>query len=283
MPGEEAEGNVALFFGYLGLLTTVVLAPVVLLMVASGAVSLAAIPKEVYLIILLEGLLDYVLSDYLWARAVLLIGPTVATLGLSIQIPIAAGAELLSGADKIQWLSSASSITLAVLGTAFILAGFVGINLSAVVLPPSEALNETEGVTATVEDYGEGSHGRVSSAGESMILESELRDFGGKFANDCEGGGRKVSKWELDREGDEEPINGPRQQQQGGTSGRGRQREETHKVRGPSKGSKSRGSLRAVRGGVLQRGTSSCSLNGGSSKKGEDGGRGDEDLERGSG
>ncbi|KAF5831487.1 hypothetical protein DUNSADRAFT_13045 [Dunaliella salina] len=250
MPGEEAEGNVALFFGYLGLLTTVVLAPVVLLMVASGAVSLAAIPKEVYLIILLEGLLDYVLSDYLWARAVLLIGPTVATLGLSIQIPIAAGAELLSGADKIQWLSSAS---------------------------------RTEGVTATVEDYGEGSHGRVSSAGESMILESELRDFGGKFANDCEGGGRKVSKWELDREGDEEPINGPRQQQQGGTSGRGRQREETHKVRGPSKGSKSRGSLRAVRGGVLQRGTSSCSLNGGSSKKGEDGGRGDEDLERGSG
>jgi len=281
MPGEEAEGNVALFFGYLGLLTTVVLAPVVLVMVASGAVSLAAIPKEVYLIILLEGLLDYVLSDYLWARAVLLIGPTVATLGLSIQIPIAAVAELLSGANKIQWLSSTSSIALAVLGTAFILAGFVGINLSALVLPPSEALAEAEGISAAVGDHGAGGHGRVSSAGESVGLESELGHFRGKVADDSEWDGREMSKWESDKEGEEGPLHGLRQQQQGSVSGRGRQREESHKVRG--KGWKSRSSLGAVRGGVLHRGNSNGSLNGSSSKKGEDIRRGDEDLERGSG
>jgi hypothetical protein len=40
---------------YVGLLTTVLLAPVVLVLVASGAISLVAIPKEVYLIVLLEG------------------------------------------------------------------------------------------------------------------------------------------------------------------------------------------------------------------------------------
>lgn len=40
---------------YVGLLTTVALAPVVLVMVASSTVSLSAIPRQVYLIILLEG------------------------------------------------------------------------------------------------------------------------------------------------------------------------------------------------------------------------------------
>jgi len=41
-----------------------------------------------------SGLLDYVLSDYFWARAVLLIGPTAATLGLSVQ---ASGGSLWRG------------------------------------------------------------------------------------------------------------------------------------------------------------------------------------------
>ena len=50
------------------------------------------------------GLLDYVLSDYLWARAVMLIGPTVATLGLSVQIPMAAAADLFLG--KARWIAS---------------------------------------------------------------------------------------------------------------------------------------------------------------------------------
>jgi drug/metabolite transporter (DMT)-like permease len=32
---------------------------------------------QMYLAILLMGLIDYLLSDYLWARAVLLLGPTI--------------------------------------------------------------------------------------------------------------------------------------------------------------------------------------------------------------
>ncbi len=100
MPGEEAEDQVALFFGYLGLFNTVLLAPVVVLLLSMGVFSLSTIPREVYLVIILEGLLDYVLSDYLWARAVMILGPTVATLGLSVQIPMAAAADLAFGNAK---------------------------------------------------------------------------------------------------------------------------------------------------------------------------------------
>ncbi|XP_057834898.1 thiamine-repressible mitochondrial transport protein THI74 isoform X2 [Cryptomeria japonica] len=45
----------------------------------------------------LLGLLDNVLSDYLWAKAVLLTTPTVATAGLSIQVPLAAIIDSLRG------------------------------------------------------------------------------------------------------------------------------------------------------------------------------------------
>ncbi|KAK9813135.1 hypothetical protein WJX72_009645 [[Myrmecia] bisecta] len=48
-------------------------------------VQLTTLTSRVLLITLCKGLFDNVLSDYLWARAVLLVGPTIATVGLSIQ------------------------------------------------------------------------------------------------------------------------------------------------------------------------------------------------------
>lgn len=53
------------------------------------------------------GLLDYVLSDYLWARAVMLLGPTVATLSLSVQIPLAAVADVVMG-EAPEWTQNSS-------------------------------------------------------------------------------------------------------------------------------------------------------------------------------
>lgn len=55
---------------------------------------------------------------------------TQATLGLSIQIPVATVAELLVGPHTPHWLTSSTNTALAVLGTACIIAGFVGFNLS---------------------------------------------------------------------------------------------------------------------------------------------------------
>jgi solute carrier family 35 protein F5 len=66
------------------------------------------------------GLLDNVLSDYLWAKAILLTTTTVATAGLTIQVPIAAIVDTLTGH---------APHLLDYIGAAAVLVGFAGINI----------------------------------------------------------------------------------------------------------------------------------------------------------
>ena len=79
-------------------------------------------------LLLTAGLFDNVLSDYLWARAVLLIGPTIATVGLSVQIPLAVVAEMLLRSPP--WLRSPSSAVLILVGALAVIAGFLGVTLT---------------------------------------------------------------------------------------------------------------------------------------------------------
>ena len=127
--GEESERLVPYFFGYVGLFSTVFLAPVVVLLLSTGQMSISNVSRSTWVVILLEGLLDYVLSDYLWARAVMILGPTIATLGMSIQIPMAAAVDFVLGRAK--WLGSTKTLLMTLGGTSLILAGFCIINLPA--------------------------------------------------------------------------------------------------------------------------------------------------------
>lgn len=68
------------------------------------------------------------LADFLWARAVLLLGPTPATLGLSVQVPLATGVDAALG--RPAWLSGAGPAALTLGGGALILAGFASITLA---------------------------------------------------------------------------------------------------------------------------------------------------------
>jgi drug/metabolite transporter (DMT)-like permease len=77
--------------------------------------------------------MDYVLADYTWARAVLLLGPTVATLGMTVQIPLATAADVVlswAGLGHPHWLDSTQATLLTAAGTVAILAGVFGINCS---------------------------------------------------------------------------------------------------------------------------------------------------------
>lgn len=79
------------------------------------------------------GLMDYVLADYTWARAVLLLGPTVATLGMTVQIPLATAADVVlswTGLGHPHWMDSRRATLLTAAGTVAILAGVFGINCS---------------------------------------------------------------------------------------------------------------------------------------------------------
>lgn len=117
-----------LFFGYVGVINLVGIAPVILLAQLVGWIDLGALGWHAIGLTVVKGLFDNVLSDYLWARAVLLVGPTLATVGLSVQVPMTVGVEVLF--THPAYLKRAGSAVLVLLGGVCVLVGFLGINLA---------------------------------------------------------------------------------------------------------------------------------------------------------
>jgi hypothetical protein len=72
--------------------------------------------------LVVKGLFDNVLSDYLWLRAVILINATVATVGLGLTIPLAFASDVMLG--KTDVLTPGT-----IVGALTVLAGFVLVNV----------------------------------------------------------------------------------------------------------------------------------------------------------
>ena len=84
--------------------------------------NLASLTGIIFGFIVLNGLCNNVLSDYLWARAVVLTSPTVATIGMSVTIPLAMLSDFALWNAVPTWLSS--------LGAFLVLVGFVLVNVT---------------------------------------------------------------------------------------------------------------------------------------------------------
>jgi len=82
-------------------------------------------------------LLDNVLSDYLWAKAVLLTSTTVATAGLTIQVPLAAVVDTLTG-NAPRFMDY--------LGAIAVMIGFTGINI------PSDTCSKSKETAVELEN-----------------------------------------------------------------------------------------------------------------------------------
>ncbi|XP_056166789.1 uncharacterized vacuolar membrane protein YML018C-like isoform X2 [Syzygium oleosum] len=96
--GEEGEGvDVQKLFGYIGLFTFVALWWLVLPLTALGIEPKFKIPNSVKMdeVVLANGLVGSVLSDYFWALCVVWTTPLVATLGMSLTIPLAMLADMV--------------------------------------------------------------------------------------------------------------------------------------------------------------------------------------------
>ncbi|OEL20330.1 hypothetical protein BAE44_0018652 [Dichanthelium oligosanthes] len=91
----------------------------------------------------LASLLDNVLSDYLWAKAVLLTTTTVATAGLTIQVPIAAIVDSLTGH---------APHLLNYVGAAAVLVGFAGINIPSGESPQAAQQEQETPIVSMVDD-----------------------------------------------------------------------------------------------------------------------------------
>ncbi|KAH7476172.1 hypothetical protein PRIC1_000183 [Phytophthora ramorum] len=120
IPDEESV-SISLFFGFIGVINMVCLLPFVLVFHYSGIESLSGLTLEIVLLIGVKGLFDNVLSDYLWARAVLLTSPTVATVGLSLTVPLAIVADF--------WFHGMLPTSVTLFASALVISGFVLINV----------------------------------------------------------------------------------------------------------------------------------------------------------
>lgn len=118
--GRNGHASMAQFLGFLGLFNLIIFLPVALILNFTKLEPFSVLTWEQFGLIIGKGLLDNVLSDYLWAKAVLLTTTTVATAGLTIQVPLAAIVDSIMGT---------APHLMDYLGAFAILLGFAGINI----------------------------------------------------------------------------------------------------------------------------------------------------------
>ncbi|CAL1361615.1 unnamed protein product [Linum trigynum] len=119
---EEKNGraSMAQFLGFLGLFNLFIFLPVAVVLHLTKLDPFNALTWKQLGLVVGKGLLDNVLSDYLWAKAVLLTTTTVATAGLTIQVPLAAIVDSITGnAPRL----------MDYLGAIAVMIGFAGINI----------------------------------------------------------------------------------------------------------------------------------------------------------
>ncbi|RWR81174.1 thiamine-repressible mitochondrial transport protein THI74 [Cinnamomum micranthum f. kanehirae] len=135
----EGRPSMAQFLGFVGLFNLLIFLPVALVLNFTKLEPFYKLSWKQFALIIGKGLLDNVLSDYLWAQAVLLTTPTATTAGLTIQVPMAAVVDTIIGQ---------APHLMDYIGGAAIMVGFVGINISPEVCCSSGAPQneETENV-----------------------------------------------------------------------------------------------------------------------------------------
>jgi solute carrier family 35 protein F5 len=119
---DEARYSLALFFGLLGCANALALGPLVYALHAWGIEPLESLTWELMGMIVVKGLLDNVLSDFLWAKAIVLTSPTAATVGLSLTIPIAMATDALLHGMRPSALGAVAAL--------LVCGGFVLINVA---------------------------------------------------------------------------------------------------------------------------------------------------------
>ncbi|KAI9316055.1 hypothetical protein BX666DRAFT_1954441 [Dichotomocladium elegans] len=122
--GDESRINMPLFFGYVGVFNILLLWPFIPILHWTNVETFELPPSGmIWAILLLNAFIGTFLSDYLWLLAMLMTSPLVATLGVSLTIPLALAGDLLIKHTvlAIQYI----------IGAILVVAGFLAVNIAA--------------------------------------------------------------------------------------------------------------------------------------------------------
>lgn len=154
MPDEDAV-SMPRFFGYLGLFNSILLLPLVLVLNATGSEDLSQLTLALLGLIVVKGLFDNVLSDLMWARSILLTTPTIATVGLSLTIPLAMLSDWIFKGLVPSWQL--------VVGSLAVTAGFVAVNVGT-------GADDGRGDTQRSASGGDGRQGSAGDVADGLSL-----------------------------------------------------------------------------------------------------------------
>lgn len=120
VPDEETI-SMQVLLGYIGVMNALILLPVLIILIIGKWGNVNQLTGEAFGFIALNGFTDTVAADYFWARAVVLTSPTVATIGMSITIPIALLTDF--------FINGISPTAISMVGSLTVILGFLLVNL----------------------------------------------------------------------------------------------------------------------------------------------------------
>ncbi|KAF0979469.1 hypothetical protein FDP41_001812 [Naegleria fowleri] len=120
----EEGVSMAMMFGFVGILNLIFNWPILFILWGTSVEIFQAPSWKVFIAMVLNSLISAVFSDLLWALAVVLTSPVVATVGLTLTIPFAIICDMIFKSDF-----SAFNIMYA-MGTICVLIGFISVNIS---------------------------------------------------------------------------------------------------------------------------------------------------------
>ncbi|KDD74018.1 hypothetical protein H632_c1646p0, partial [Helicosporidium sp. ATCC 50920] len=124
--GDDSGADTARFFGRMGCVVLGGVGSFIAVTLALGH-PLGSLTRHALGLTVAKGFADNVLADYLWARSVLLLGATLGTAGLSMQVPLAVTLDAILRSPP--WLARLSTAAWTFGGGAAVLAGFFAMTL----------------------------------------------------------------------------------------------------------------------------------------------------------
>ena len=109
------------FLGMVGLFNFVLIIPLFFIFNATGYETFEWPNREAILSMTLNAIIGTVISDYCWAKSVVLLGPLMTTLGIALTIPVSMVVDSFYSHKHFSWMYY--------LGTVLIAGSFTGFSI----------------------------------------------------------------------------------------------------------------------------------------------------------